>query len=82
MLRIDHKLQPHLNRIDLEASSLGTNVESIKDDNGLRDDLLRQPEQYAGSLGELGAGEAKGALEIRGYAIKLGARGRELVKGC
>lgn len=70
---------PHLHRIDPEASSLRPQVESVKDDNGLRDDVLRQPEQYAGSLGELGAGEADRALEIRGYAIKLGAGGRELV---
>lgn len=79
MLRLQHESRPHLNRIDLEASSLGPNVESVKDDNGLRNDLLRQPKQYAGSLGELGTGKAKGALEIRRKAIKLGAGIRELL---
>ena len=70
---------PHLHRIDPEASPLGPQVESVKDDDSLCDDLLRQPEQYAGSLGELGAGEAERALEVCGDAIKLGAGGRELV---
>ena len=79
MLKLKHESRPHLDRIDLEASSLGPNVESVKDDNGLRNDLLRQPEQYAGSLGELGAGKAKGVLEMRGNAIKLGAGSRELL---
>lgn len=79
MGRLDYMLVPHLHRIDPEASSLRPKIESVKDDNGLRDDLLRQPEQYAGSLGEFRAGEAKRTLEIRRYAIKLGAGGRELV---
>lgn len=74
MLRSDFTLVPHLHRIDPEASSFRPNIESVEDDNSLRNNLLRQPKQYAGSLGELGAGEAKRALEIRGYAIKLGAR--------
>ena len=71
----------HLDSIDSEAPSLGANVESVQDDNGLRNDVLGQPEQDAGSLGELGAGEAKRAFEFRRHAIKLGAGGRELVDG-
>ena len=71
-------LVSHRHRAEPEASSFGTNVETIEDDNGLRDDLLWQPEEYAGSLGELGAGEAERALEVGGYPIKLGAGGREL----
>ena len=66
-------LVPHLYGINPEASSLGPKVESVENDNGLCNNLLRQPEQYAGSLGELGTGEAERALEVGGYAVELGA---------
>ena len=72
-------LVSHLYGVDPETSSLGPQVESVEDDNGLCDNFLRQPEQDAGSLGQLGAGEAKRALEVGGYAVELGAGGRELV---
>ena len=68
-------LVPHLYGVDPETSALGPKVESVEDDNGLCDDLLRQPEEYAGGLGELGAGEAERALEVGGYAVELGAGG-------
>lgn len=81
MRRRDFISGPHLQRVNPEATSLRPNVESLEDDNGLRNDLLRQPEQDTGSLGELGAREAKRALEVGGYAIELGAGCRELVDG-
>ena len=68
-------LVPHLYGVDPETSPLGPKVESVEDDNGLCDNLLRQPEQYAGSLGELGSGEAERALEVGGYTVELGAGG-------
>ena len=64
---------PHLHGVDPETSSLGPEVESVEDDDGLCDDLLRQAEEDAGGLGELGAGEAEGALEVGGDAVELGA---------
>ena len=73
-------LVPHLYGVDPETSPFGPKVESVEDDNCLCDNLLRQPEQYAGSLGELGSGEAERALEVGGYAVELGAGGGELVK--
>lgn len=69
----------HLYCIKPKTSTLGPNVEPVEDDNGLRDNVLRQPEQNTCSLREPGAGEAKRALEVYGYAIELGARGRELI---
>ena len=66
-------LVPHLYGVNPKTSSLGPKVESVEDDNGLCNNLLRQPEQYAGSLGELGAGESERALEVGGYAVELGA---------
>ena len=68
-------LAPHLDGVNPETSSLGPKVESVENYNGLCNNLLRQPEQYTGSLGELGAGEAERALEVGGYAVELGAGG-------
>lgn len=72
----------HLDRIDPKTPPLGPDIESVEDDNRLRDDLLRQPEQDAGRLRELGAGEAEGALEGGGHAVELGARGRGELVDC
>ena len=68
-------LAPNLDGVNPETSSLGPKVESVENDNGLCNNLLRQPEQYAGSLGELGSGEAEGVLEVGGYAVELGTGG-------
>lgn len=72
----------YLDRIDPETPPLGPDIEPVKDDNGLRDDLLRKPEQDARRLRELGAGEAEGALEGGGHAVELGARGRGELVDC
>ena len=72
-------LMSHLYSNDPETSTLGPNVEPVENDNGLRDNVLWQPEQNTCSLRELGAGEAKRALEVCGYAIELRTRGGELI---
>ena len=76
---IPDRIHTHLDRVDPETPALGPGVESGEYDDGLRGDVLRQPEQDAGRLGELGAGEAEGALQGGGDAVELGARGGELV---
>lgn len=72
----------HLDRINPKTPPLGPDIEPVEYNNRLRDDLLRQPEQDAGRLRELGAGEAEGALEGRGHAVELGAGGRGELVDC
>lgn len=61
--------------------SLGTRPESLKNDDGLRDDFLREMDEDSGCLEETGGFEADGVFERFGDAVELGGCGFEVGGG-
>lgn len=62
--------------------TLTTNPEPQVYHNRLCDDILRQAQQYASCLCELGAGIADRHLQVGGYAVKSRRGRRELGWRC